>query len=275
MSTERTREFHFTTQDFQHICKLIYQHAGISLSESKQELVYSRLARRLRATGIKTFAEYLDRLQRGDVTEWEAFANSLTTNLTSFFREVHHFPVLVEHLRKLNTTRPIVLWCSACSTGEEAYSMAMTAVDAFGGFAHPVRIIASDLDTKVLETARIGRYKLESVAKIPAQQVDKFFVRGKGEDAGFVQVRPELQEMITFRRVNLLDAVWPIREQLDSIFCRNVMIYFDKQTQYSILEKFVPLLRPDGLMFAGHSESFHHAADLFRTKGKTVYSLAA
>ena len=274
MSIESAREFHFTTQDFQRICKLIHQHAGISLGESKQELVYSRLARRLRATGIKTFAEYLDRLQRGDVAEWEAFANSLTTNLTSFFREAHHFPILVEHLRKLDTARPIELWCSACSTGEEAYSMAMTAVDAFGSFDNPVRIVASDLDTKVLETARIGRYKLESVAKMPAQQIDKFFVRGKGEDAGFVQVRPELQEMIIFRRVNLLDAVWPIREQLDSIFCRNVMIYFDKETQLAILKKFAPLLRSDGLLFAGHSESFHHANAWFKLRGHTVYELA-
>jgi chemotaxis protein methyltransferase CheR len=269
------REFHFTEQDFQRIRKLIYEHAGISLSESKQELVYSRLARRLRATGTKTFAEYLDRLQRGDQVEWEAFANSLTTNLTSFFREAHHFPILAEHLRKLGTARPIVLWCSACSTGEEPYSMAMTAVDAFGGFDCPVKIIASDLDTKVLQAARAGRYKLETVVKIAAAQIDKFFIRGKSEDAGFVQVRPELQKMISFQRVNLLDASYPIREQLDAIFCRNVMIYFDKETQLAILKKFAPLLRNDGLLFAGHSENFYHASDYFKLRGHTVYELAA
>ena len=275
MSVEPTREFHFTTQDFQRIRKLIHERAGISLSESKQELVYSRLARRLRATGTKTFAEYLDRLQRGDATEWEAFTNSLTTNLTSFFREAHHFPVLAEHLRKPGRTHPAVLWCSACSTGEEAYSMAMTAVDALGGFNHPVRIVASDLDTKVLQTARAGRYKLESVARMSAQQVDKFFVHGKGEDAGFVQVRPELQKMISFQRINLLDATWPIREQLDAIFCRNVMIYFDKDTQLEILKKFAPLLHGDGLLFAGHSENFYHADAWFKLRGHTVYELAA
>ncbi|MBI5626344.1 MAG: chemotaxis protein CheR [Nitrosomonadales bacterium] len=271
MSVEHTREFHFTTQDFQLIRKLIYEHAGISLSESKQELAYSRLARRLRATGVKTFAEYLNRLQRGDEAEWEAFTNSLTTNLTSFFREAHHFPVLAGHLRKPGKTHPSVMWCSACSTGEEAYSMAMTAVDAFGGFDHPVRIIASDLDTNVLQTARTGRYKLESVARISALQIDKFFVRGKGEDAGFVQVRPELRKMISFQRINLLDATWPIREQLDAIFCRNVMIYFDKDTQLKILKKFAPLLRGDGLLFAGHSENFHHADAWFKLRGHTVY----
>lgn len=274
MSVEQTREFHFTTQDFQLISKLIYQRAGISLSESKQELVYSRVARRLRATSTKTFAEYLDRLQRGDAAEWEEFTNSLTTNLTSFFREPHHFKVLSDHLRKLGNTRTIELWCSACSTGEEAYSMAMTAVDAFASFDIPVKIVASDLDTKVLETARIGRYKLESVAKMTAQQVDKFFVRGKGDDAGFVQVRPELQKMIIFRQVNLLDVVWPIRGKLDGIFCRNVMIYFDKPTQLAVLKKFAPLLRGDGLLFAGHSENFFHADAYFKLRANTVYELA-
>jgi chemotaxis protein methyltransferase CheR len=275
MSVEQNREFHFTTQDFQRIRKLIHQHAGISLSECKQELVYSRLARRLRVTGIKTFAEYIDHLQRGDAAEWEAFTNSLTTNLTSFFREAHHFPILTAHLRKLGAVRPVELWCSACSTGEEAYSIAMTAVEAFASFDNPVRIIASDLDTKVLEAARIGRYKLESVASMPAQKIDKFFVHGTGGDAGFVTVRPELQKMIIFRRINLLDVIWPIREKLDVIFCRNVMIYFDKETQLAILKKFAPLLRGDGLLFAGHSESFHNADAYFKLRTHTVYELAA
>jgi len=131
------REFHFTTQDFQRVRKLIYEHAGISLNDSKQELVYSRLSRRLRATGVQTFEEYLKLLERNDVREWEAFANSLTTNLTSFFREQHHFPLLAEQLKKIAQTRPIVLWCSASSTGEEAYSMAMTAIEAFNSYTPP------------------------------------------------------------------------------------------------------------------------------------------
>jgi chemotaxis protein methyltransferase CheR len=270
----QTREFHFTAQDFELIRRLIREHAGIALGDSKQELVYSRLARRLRATGTRTFAEYLARLRRGDETEWEAFTNSLTTNLTSFFREAHHFPILAEYLRKLGASRPVVLWCSACSTGEEAYSMAMTVADVFGGFDHPVRIIASDLDTKVLQTARDGRYKLESVIKLAPQQVDRYFVRGKGADAGFVQVRPELQRLVWFQRINLLDTHWPIRDKLDVIFCRNVMIYFDKETQLAILKKFAPLLRSDGLLFAGHSESFYHADALFKLRGHTVYELA-
>jgi chemotaxis protein methyltransferase CheR len=268
------REFEFTDQDFQRIRKLIYERAGIALGENKQELVYSRLARRLRATSMNSFAAYLDKLQRGDAAEWEAFTNSLTTNLTSFFREPHHFPLLAEHLRKQDKSRSLTLWCSACSTGEEAYSMAMTAVEALGGYDHPVHIIASDLDTKVLQTAREGRYRLETVAKLPPPQVERFFLRGTGEHAGYMQVKPELQKMIDFRCINLLAPTWSIHAPVDVIFCRNVMIYFDKETQLTILKKFAPLLRDNGLLFAGHSENFYHAASLFKLRGNTVYELA-
>lgn len=265
------REFSFTDQDFQKIRTLIHAHAGIALSDTKQELVYSRLARRLRATGIKTFAEYLHFLQQGHEEEWEAFVNSLTTNLTSFFREAHHFKLLSEFLHKRGGVQPIFLWCAACSTGEEAYSMAITAVETFGRFDLPVRIIASDLDSHVLNTARAGRYKAEAVQKLGAERVGKFFI--KDGDSHF-KVRPELQAMIEFKRINLLDSNYYIRPKLDAIFCRNVMIYFDKDTQLAILKKFSPLLQPHGLLFAGHSESFYHAAAYFKLRGQTVYELA-
>jgi chemotaxis protein methyltransferase CheR len=269
------REFHFTARDFERVRKLIYDHAGISLSDSKQELVYSRLSRRLRATGIRSFEEYLNRLERNDETEWEAFTNSLTTNLTSFFREQHHFPVLAEHMRQHKGKEPIALWCSASSTGEEPYSMAMTAVDAFGSFTPPVTIIATDLDTGVLETARAGIYPEDRVAKLDPALVKRFFLRGTGSQAGFVRVRQELRDMIVFRQLNLLDRSWPLRPPFDAIFCRNVMIYFDKATQLAILKKFVPLLRDTGLLFAGHSESFYHGEDYFSLRGKTVYQLSS
>jgi chemotaxis protein methyltransferase CheR len=267
------REFHFTAKDFDRVRKMIYAHAGISLSDSKQELVYSRLSRRLRQTGIRTFAEYLSLLESNDAAEWEAFTNSLTTNLTSFFREPHHFPLLADHLRSIHGKRPITLWCSAASTGEEPYSMAMTVLDALGRDASHVSIIASDLDTKVLETAREGVYAEERVSKLDPELVKRHFLRGTGAQAGHVRVRPELRDMITFRQINLLHNNWPIRPPLDAIFCRNVMIYFDKQTQLDVLKKFVPLMRNDGLLFAGHSESFHHADEYFRLRGKTVYEL--
>lgn len=269
------REFYFTSRDFDRVRKLIYAHAGISLSDSKQELVYSRLSRRLRATGIKTFSEYLTLLEANDAAEWEAFTNSLTTNLTSFFREPHHFPVLAEHLRSIQGQASITLWCSAASTGEEPYTMAMTVLDALGRNASKVSILATDLDTKVLETAKEGVYPLERVSKLDPELVKRFFFRGTGAHEGFVRVRPELRDMITFRQINLLHKDWHIRPPLDVIFCRNVMIYFDKQTQLDILKKFVPLLRSNGLLFAGHSESFHQADEYFKLRGKTVYELSA
>lgn len=268
------REFVFTPADFERVRKLIYQYAGISLSAVKQDMVYSRLARRLRATGLKTFAEYLALLEKGDRGEWEKFVNSLTTNLTSFFREPHHFPILAEHLKKLQNRSSIKIWCSAASTGEEPYSIAMTVVEAFGGFNVPVSIMASDLDTSVLATAEKGVYPLERVGKLSPERMKRFFLKGSGAQEGHVCVRPELRRLISFQRINLLEANWPVRGPLDAIFCRNVMIYFDKPTQHKILARFTPLMHEDGLLFAGHSESFLHAADLFRSQGKTVYELA-
>lgn len=273
-SSGRDREFAFTSKDFERVRKLIYDHAGISLNPSKQDMVYSRLARRLRATGISNFGDYLALLEHSDAAEWEAFVNSLTTNLTSFFREQHHFPLLAEHALKHKRGSHIELWCSAASTGEEPYSMAMTLVDAFGTFTPPVNILASDVDTNVLAKAEAGVYPLERVEKLSPDMVKRFFLRGTGAQAGLVRVRPELRALITFRQVNLLSSDWPVRGPLDAIFCRNVMIYFDKATQLKILERFVPLLQPDGLLFAGHSESFHNAGHLFSLRGKTVYELA-
>ena len=274
MSVDHTREFHFTTQDFQRVRKMIYDYAGISLGDGKQELVYSRLSRRLRETGVPTFGQYLNLLEQNDAKEWGAFVNALTTNLTSFFREPHHFPILAELLQKFDRSRTIVLWCSASSTGEEPYSMAMTAIDAFNSFTPPVRIIATDLDTSVLDTARRGEYSMDRVEKLDKDLIRRFFIRGSGVQDGFVKVRPELQNMVTFRRLNLLDIAWPIRDKVDAIFCRNVMIYFDKETQLAILKKMAPLLRSEGLLFAGHSEHFYHADALFKLRGHTVYELA-
>lgn len=268
------REFEFTARDFDRIRKLIYEHAGISLNESKQELVYSRLSRRLRATGLNTFGEYLRLLESNDEEEWEAFTNSLTTNLTSFFREPHHFPLLADHLRAHKGRGQLMLWCSAASTGEEPYSMAITAAEVFGTLTPPVSIVASDLDTHVLEKAREGVYLEERISKMDPALVRKYFLRGSGKNEGYVRVRQELRNLITFRQVNLLAKEWPLRGPLDAIFCRNVMIYFDKPTQLEILKKFVPLLRSDGLLFAGHSESFHQADEYFKLRGKTVYELA-
>src|SRR5574340_535781 len=176
---DRDREFVFTAKDFERVRQLIYDHAGISLNPSKQDMVYSRLARRLRATGINNFRDYLALLESNDEVEWQAFVNSLTTNLTSFFREPHHFPLLAEHVLKQKGRHPVSLWCSAASTGEEPYSMAMTMVDAFGSFTPPVTIVATDLDTNVLAKAEAGVYPLERIEKLARERYACFELFGR------------------------------------------------------------------------------------------------
>ncbi len=267
------RDFNFTDQDFNRIRKMIHEHAGIALSDAKRDLVYSRLARRLRANSLKAFSQYLNFLENNE-PEWEAFVNSLTTNLTAFFRENHHFPLLAAHIEQVKYRRPLEIWCSASSTGEEPYSLAMTMVDLFGSYTPPVHILATDIDTNVLNKAKSGVYTEDRIEKLSPDHIKRFFLRGTGNNSGMVRVRPELQAMITFRQLNLLDKTWPIRGPFEAIFCRNVMIYFDKPTQLDILRKFVPLMRQDGLLFAGHSESFYHATDLFKIRGRTVYEIA-
>lgn len=267
---EKEREFDYAERDFKRIRELIYGHAGIALSEKKRDMVYSRIARRVRALGLQRFSDYLDLVEQHESNEWEQFVNSLTTNLTSFFREPHHFPVLAELARK----RPsgITVWCAAASTGEEPYSIAMTLAEVPSSLSAPARILATDLDTQVLSRAEAGIYPLDRVGKLPALQLRQYFQRGTGRNDGLARVRPGLREMIEFAQINLLDPQWPVTGPLDAIFCRNVMIYFDKQTQRRILERFVPLLAPHGLLFAGHSENFHNAQDLFRPCGKTIYA---
>lgn len=272
----KAREYEFTENDFDQVKKLIYDHAGISLSANKQDMVYSRLARCLREKGMTRFSDYLRQLETGGAEEWQAFTNALTTNLTSFYREAHHFPILAHHLaRRWNASRePLSIWCCAASTGEEPYTIGMTAIEALNSSEPPVRILSTDVDTNVLARADAGIYDLERIESITPERQRRFFLRGSGNRAGLAKVRPELRKLVTFKQQNLLDDKWPIRGPFDAIVCRNVMIYFDKATQRGILEKFVPLLRPDGLLFAGHSESFFHAADLFKLRGKTVYELA-
>lgn len=264
-----SREFSFTASDFERVKDIIYRHAGIVLNTTKFDMVYGRLVRRLRAKQLTSFDVYLKLLER-DTVEFEAFVNALTTNLTSFFREAHHFPMLAEYLKqnRFTANAPATIWCAASSTGEEPYSIAITAAETMDSMTPPVKIIASDLDTQVLKQAGEGLYESEKIERLTSTQKQKFF-QAKPND--YVQVCQELRNLITFRRINLIESNWPLRAPLDVIFCRNVMIYFDRDTQLSILKKFAPLLKPNGLLFVGHSENFYHASDLFTLKGKTVY----
>jgi len=212
------REFQYTPDDFEHVRRLLYQHSGINLSPSKDQMVYSRLARRLRHVGLTSFAQYFAYLEQHE-EEWQQFINSLTTNLTSFFREHHHFEMLAAHVRKhpLRGRKKWRIWCSASSTGEEPYSIAMTMMEALDSFKPPVQIIASDIDTGVLNVARQGIYPESRLDQIDDATKKRFFLRGKGGAFGKVRVRPELQALIEFKQINLLDAQWDIEDGLDYI----------------------------------------------------------
>nr|WP_232848753.1 CheR family methyltransferase [Bowmanella yangjiangensis] len=253
--------------DFEQVRKLLYQLTRIHLADSKDSMVYSRLVRRLRALKIPGFKQYLQYVQSHE-DEVQHFINALTTNLTAFFRESHHFDLLSDYLRRHSVKR---IWCAASSTGEEPYSIAMTVAETFGRFDAGIEIIASDIDSGALQTAQAGIYAEERIKSITNEQRKQFFLKGKGAQLGKVKVVPELARMVSFRKVNLTDKKWDIDGPLDVIFCRNVMIYFDKPTQMEILQRMISLLKPDGIYIAGHSENFSHATHLVKPLGKTAY----
>ena len=269
---EGNGEFSFDARDFERVRSLIYARAGISLHAGKQAMVYSRLSRRLRETGHRSFGSYLQWLEAATGAdgerEWQEFVNCLTTNLTSFFREAHHFEALHDDL-KSRATKGLRIWCNAASTGEEPYTIAMTVVEALGAQAD-VKIIASDIDTKVLATAARGVYPVDARGLSP-ERLRRHCLRGTGANSGFVRIKPELSKMIEFRSQNLIDSRWSLGEPFDIVFCRNVMIYFDAATQRRVLGQIHSVMKPAGLMFVGHSENFTDAKDLFRLRGKTIY----
>lgn len=266
----QSREFAWADSDFEKIQSLIYARAGISLHDGKHAMVYSRLSRRLRETGHTSFKGYLAWLESNEGPEWQEFVNALTTNLTSFFRERHHFEVFFDYLKANPSNRRWNVWCAAASTGEEPYSIVITALEALGGES-AFALTASDIDSKVLATAAQGIYKLESLKGVSQTQLQRFFMRGTGVNAGMVRVKPDVKKMIDFTVVNLIRNDWLFRDPFDAVFCRNVMIYFDAETQRKVLESIYKVMKPGGLLFVGHAENFSDSKDLFALKGKTVY----
>lgn len=272
------RDFEYTDRDFKVVCDLIRKRVGIALTDSKRDMVYSRLTRRLRALGLSSFEEYLTHLQRQpqDDEEWQQFTNALTTNLTSFFRESHHFEILAEQLGKLKAKGGHVdLWCCAASTGEEPYSILITACEVWGSMKPPVRLWATDVDTQVLETGSRGVYPSERIAGLSEERKKKFFLRGTGGNEGLVRVKPALRELVEFQTLNLLDATYPRSPEFAAVFCRNVMIYFDKPMQREILSKIVLKMGPDSLLYTGHSENYMHASDIVAACGRSLYRRAS
>ena len=274
LSTAADREFRFSDEDFEEIRSLVRKYCGISLAESKRALVYGRLSKRLRATGLRSFSEYRSLLSRPDSGEFENFANALTTNLTSFYRESHHFDffestILPDILENRAASRRVRLWSAGCSTGEEPYSIAISVLERCRHVAAwDVKILATDLDTNCLEVARRGRYTARQIEAVDPERRQRWFSDDGPGDAALVS--RDLRRLIAFKPLNLM-AEWPMHGPFDAIFCRNVVIYFDKSTQRGLFERFSELIEPGGYLIVGHSESLHGLTDRFELIERTIY----
>lgn len=271
-----------TERDFDVFSQLIRQRTGISLAAPKRELLRTRLRKRLRALGLASFSDYYRLITGPAVTEAEmqAFINCVTTNKTDFQREPHHFeflaqrafPEIVER-SKTSGQRKLRIWSAACSTGQEPYSIAISIREFFDRLpGWDARILASDIDSGCLADAARGQYAEELIDCYPLDIKRRYFLRGTDRSAGRVAARPNLRELITFRRINFADTQWPIQAKFDIIFCRNAMIYFDREFQEQLLRKFMQYLAPQGYLILGHSENVSWMSDL-EPLGKTVYRM--
>ncbi|WAR46554.1 CheR family methyltransferase [Methylomonas rapida] len=268
------REFEYTQDDFDFLRKISNQHSGILVPDDKFDMFYSRLSKRVRLLGFTRFKQYCDYLQHHPEQEFTEFINAVTTNLTSFFREKHHFDylaetVLPELLKKNQAQRQIKVWSAGCSTGEEPYSLAMTLLENVPS-GWDVKILATDLDTNVLATAAEGIYALERVTSIGEQRLKRWFQKGVGAQSRKARARADLRRIIHFKQLNLMQD-WPMQGVFDVIFCRNVLIYFDRDTKARLVNRYAGLLRQGGHLFIGHSESLHQIDVPFMLVGHTIY----
>lgn len=268
-----SREFAFTEKDFNHLRKISNTHTGIVVTDDKYDMYYSRLVKRLRKLGLNSFAEYVTYLEKNRDTEFTPFIDSITTNLTSFFRENHHFEMLRSRLLPDLTSQSneVRVWSAGCSTGEEPYSIAITLKEfSLTQPAMRPRLLASDIDTTVLSKAASGVYDVSRVNGLPQSMLKRWFMRGKDNNEGMVKVSKELQQFMEFRQVNLMQD-WPIKDKFHIIFCRNVVIYFDRPTKMRLLDRYANQLVDNGYLILGHSESLNGLTERFDTIGKTVY----
>jgi chemotaxis protein methyltransferase CheR len=269
-----------TNPEFARLRALVYEHCGINLHDGKKQLVQARLAKRLRAGSFESVSDYLDHvLADASGGELTALIDSISTNLTSFFREVKHFehlsarflPALIDRKSKSNHRR-IRAWSAGCSSGEEAYSLAITLLDAVAGKGTwDVKILATDISTKVLRAAKQGTYGADRVEPVSPQQISKYFTTYRAAGEKTFHVMPAVREIVRFRHLNLMEE-WPFTGPFDFIFCRNVMIYFDKTTQERLVRRYYDCLPSGGLLFTGHSESLTGIAHHFRYVEPTIYA---
>lgn len=272
---KKHKEYDFRDDHFSYIRKTLFENAGITLSEIKRDMVYSRLIRRIRALQLCSFDQYLNILKNTPDREMVEFTNALTTNLTSFFRENHHFDYLrntiFPELSKRKNNRRLRIWSAGCSTGEEPYSIAITLKESLRYFpGWDVKILATDLDSNVVATASEGVYPEERVDSLPKSVVSKWFSKGKGPLAGKIKVKSDLRSLITFKQLNLMHP-WPMKGPFDIIFCRNVVIYFNKDTQRTLFSRYAEYLDDKAYLIVGHSESLHGVTNQFQLLGKTIY----
>jgi chemotaxis protein methyltransferase CheR len=270
------REYEMSDQCFERIRQFVSVHTGIVLTEAKKDMVYGRLVKRIRKGRFTSFDEFVDSLDAGDDEEQDFMINAITTNLTAFFRENHHFEYLAESvipelIKKKGANKRIRIWSAGCSTGEEPYSIAMTLKEALPDFEQwDVKILATDLDANVVAHGKAGVYREDRVTGLPDDRIKRWFKAGRDDNADKVKVSPELQSMITFKRLNLLHE-WPMKGPFDLMFCRNVVIYFDKDTQRVLFDRYADLLAPDAHLFIGHSESLYKVSTRFESLGHTIY----
>jgi len=274
----REREFSFTQEDFDFLRQVSNQRTGIVVSDDKFDMFYSRLSRRVRKLGLRSFREYCELIRREpeDGAEMVELINAITTNLTAFFRENHHFEYLAkqvvpELLEKNRQQREIDIWSAGCSTGEEPYSLSITALEALQGHAGwRTHILATDIDSNVLARAASGVYPLERVTGLGQARLKRWFFKGKGSQEGKVRIKPEVLRQIQFGQLNLMQQ-WSLDAPKDVIFCRNVIIYFDKESKMRLINRFADHLKPGGYLFIGHSESLYKVTDRFELLGQTIY----
>ena len=270
----KQREFEFTRKDFDVLRKISNEHSGILVPDDKFDMFYSRLSKRVRMKGLANFKEYCQYLQDNQELEFTEFINAVTTNLTSFFREKHHFEylkntVLPEVLKRNSTTKKITVWSAGCSTGEEPYSLAMTLLENVPS-GWDIKILATDLDTNVLQTAADGIYTSDRVDGLPASTIKKWFKRGTGVNSNKVRISKNCQALIRFKQLNLMKE-WPMKSNFDFIFCRNVLIYFDRETKEHLAQRYGKLLVVGSHLFIGHSESLNQLDTDFNLIGNTIY----